>query len=421
MAERSTRGRDQADWQSPRPVTWSKLQTPSHIGLVMPGFHPDEHRDGIPILRDLVRQLSSRYLVSVFALRFPPERSIHHAFNAQVYCFGGAGRQGLSRLPFLARSVFDVCLYARQQRIDLLHGFWADEPGFVASFCGRLLKLPSVISFMGGELVGIQEIDYGGQLSRLNPALTRVGSFLADALTAGSQTMIERYAGGDKGPLPIHLPLGVDTTFFSPQADVEEPTILSGGKKILSVASLSPVKDHLTLLRAFALVAGKCPDVHLHLVGDGSLRGELERRVISLGLEGMVIFHGHVPRRRLATYYRQTDIFVLSSRFESQALVLLEAGACGCSIVGTRVGLIPELTTNVIDVPVGDAEALANALLRLIADSDLRRRLGTEILARVRDQYTLSGTVQQLAGLYGQLLTEKKPVGWLGSPMGGSS
>lgn len=163
------------------------------------------------------------------------------------------------------------------------------------------------------------------------------------------------------------------------------------------MASFSPVKDHGTLLAAFAILAERQPGAHLHLVGEGPLEPEIGRRIRALDLGARVELHGAVDHGQLAGFYRQADLLVQSSRFESQGLAVLEAVACGCPVVGTGVGVVPELCpANLVTTP-GDADGLAETMSAVVSDPGRRQRLVKTQAEVVRD-FALPVTVERLRG-----------------------
>jgi glycosyltransferase involved in cell wall biosynthesis len=172
-----------------------------------------------------------------------------------------------------------------------------------------------------------------------------------------------------------------------------------GRRSFRPVGSLTPVKDHATLLDALARV----PDAELHLVGDGPLRSALSRKAAELGLSARVTFHGSVPHDRLPEHYRAADLLVVSSRYESQAMVALEAAACGCPVVGTAVGVLPELPGAAV-VPVGDADALTDAIVAAVSDPAALAARARASLSAVRAEFTLERRVDDLCELYEQVL-----------------
>ena len=365
------------------------------IALIAPGFSAGEEDWCIPALLDLVRLLARVHEVHVFALRYPHRSAVYPVYEATVHAFGGAARGGSYRLHLLTRALAAIRQEHRRGAFDVFHGLWADEPGFLAVTAGRLLGAPAVVSVLGGELVGFADIGYGGLLSRSNRWLAARALHRADRVTVGSATLwtvAQRWAPEEK--LAIQA-LGVDTAVFSPGPKQGAP-----GFHLLHVASFSAVKDQGTLLRAVARVASQAPEVVLHVAGDGALRDRLVAQAAALGLSTQVVFHGEVPHHHLPDFYRMADLFVLSSRYESQSLVVLEAGACGCPVVGTAVGLLPELLDPEAVAPAGDDAALAEAMLRLIRSPERRVEAGRSLQRRVIERYSLETTAAAWSDLY---------------------
>lgn len=187
------------------------------IALLTPGFSADESDWCIPALLDLVRVLTRERDVHVFTLRYPYRRAVYPVYGATVHALGGATAGGLRRLPLLARALAAIARQHRRAPFDVLHGLWADEPGFLAVLAGRLLGAPTVVSLLGGELVGFADIDYGGQLSRVNRWLTGQALRRAQRVTVGSATLHALAAGLVNADRLATLPLGVDTALFTSQ------------------------------------------------------------------------------------------------------------------------------------------------------------------------------------------------------------
>jgi N-acetyl-alpha-D-glucosaminyl L-malate synthase BshA len=180
---------------------------------------------------------------------------------------------------------------------------------------------------------------------------------------------------------------------------------------IATIARFHPVKDHHTLLRAFARVAGEVDDVDLLLVGDGPLRQALEALVTSLGLDQRVRFLG--VRKDVPDVLAAVDLFALSSVSEAASITVLEAMATGTPVVVTDVGGNPEMVRNGVDgllTPRGDAPAFADAVLRLLADPNLAASMASEGAERVRKTYRLDRTVDRYYEMYRQLSPASGPV-----------
>ncbi|NOX62958.1 MAG: glycosyltransferase family 4 protein [Chloroflexi bacterium] len=363
------------------------------IGLITPGFDAHEGDWAIPALSNLVRELGRRHDVRVFALRYPHRRGWYEVFGVEVQALGGAETRGPARGALLTRALMALRRSHEERPFDALHGFWADEPGFLAVLAARWWRIPAIVSVMGGELVGFADIGYGGQLSRIGRGLIRFSLARADRVTVGSGWLAERARRWTREERLSVAPLGVDAARFRPDGRVEK---LVGSPALLHAASLVPIKDQATLLAAFARLRANFPDAHLHMIGGGPLREKLTDLARTLGAFEHITFHGPVLHPRLPPFYRGADLFLLSSRFESQNLAVLEALACGCPVAGTRVGVLPELLPANCLAPPGDAAALADAAASLLADEPGRAALAAKLSQRVRREYALTSTLHKL-------------------------
>jgi glycosyltransferase involved in cell wall biosynthesis len=163
---------------------------------------------------------------------------------------------------------------------------------------------------------------------------------------------------------------------------------------VICVARFHPVKDHATLLGAFAIVAARRPDTDLLLVGDGPLRPELERHVDQLGITSRVQFLG--VRGDVPALLSASDVFALTSVSEAASLTLLEAMAAGLPVVVTNVGGNPEIVRSGIDgllVARGDAQVAADALSAVLENHVQATAMGRAGRQRVVDRFRLDRTV----------------------------
>ena len=181
---------------------------------------------------------------------------------------------------------------------------------------------------------------------------------------------------------------------------------------VACVASLTPVKRHDVLLRAWAGLpdAASAGPRHLYLLGEGPERGRLEALARTLGIEGTVTFAGAVTdvSARLAGM----QLGVLCSDREGLSNAILEYMACGLPVVATAVGGNPELVddANGVLVPPGDPDALGAAIARLLGDAAARGRLGAASRERITGQYAWDAAMNALLGCYDDLLAARRPV-----------
>ena len=215
---------------------------------------------------------------------------------------------------------------------------------------------------MGGELMAMEEPRYGGNRGILNKLVNHYAFGRVNRLMTLSQHAAELFEGQMRSDAPWYVtPFGIDLERFSTTGDVAS---IGGTPKFLLVGSLQPIKGCDVALRAFAAVAPKSGAM-LHIIG-------------------------------------AADALVVASHFETQSMVALEAAACGCPVIGSRVGIIEEIA--VATFAPKDETALAAELRRVIASPDFRAREGPRARARVEQSYEVKSRVADVESLYESLL-----------------
>jgi glycosyltransferase involved in cell wall biosynthesis len=173
------------------------------------------------------------------------------------------------------------------------------------------------------------------------------------------------------------------------------------------IARLTEQKGHRDLVEALAATPALAA-LHVLVVGDGALREPLQELVRARSLGDRVHFLG--ARRDLGDLLGASDLFVMPSLWEGLPLSMILALGAGLGVVATRVAGIPEVVkdgeTGLL-VPPGDPRALGDALARLVADEELRARLGASARAFVVPRFGVDGYVASVSALYDRLLAEK--------------
>jgi glycosyltransferase involved in cell wall biosynthesis len=198
-------------------------------------------------------------------------------------------------------------------------------------------------------------------------------------------------------------PLGVDIAEFAPRPFRENPPIF----EILSVGRLAPVKGQQVMIAAVDSAVREGRRIRLRLAGDGPDRAELEREVKRRGLSQVVIFEGSLNQDRLRAVYRESDAFVLSSFGEGLPVVLMEAMAMEIPCIATWIAGVPELIRDGLDgllVAPGDAQSLSRAIVRLMSDSALQRRLGRSGRRRILEGYDVAANAGRLGEVFDRRL-----------------
>ncbi len=198
---------------------------------------------------------------------------------------------------------------------------------------------------------------------------------------------------------------------YNGAAPLEEaiPTASPEGECILLfVGRLAEVKDLPTMLRAFAVAIEHEPRLRLWIVGDGAVRARLQGLAEELGLGGRVRFWGQ--RLDTAAFFRAAGAFVMSSVSEGLPMSLLQAMSIGLPAIVTDVGGMAEvlkLSGGGLRVPVGDANAMAGAMVRMATDESSRRAFGE----KARDAYAAHFTLEQMAAAYERIYLQRGRIG----------
>jgi glycosyltransferase involved in cell wall biosynthesis len=198
---------------------------------------------------------------------------------------------------------------------------------------------------------------------------------------------------------PARIPCiynGVDTGAFYPATRPQEQRPV----EFINTGILYHLKNHKLLIDAFAKAEMKHPFIRLTILGDGILRGELEQQIAAYGLEKKVSILGITDD--VAGFLNQADVYVMSSDLEGLPLSVLEAMACGLPVITTEAGGVVDIVAtgeNGIITPVGDVDALSEAMAILIENDGLRKAFGEASRKRALE-FDIRNCVEQYQKLY---------------------
>jgi glycosyltransferase involved in cell wall biosynthesis len=272
---------------------------------------------------------------------------------------------------------------------DLLHAHYASGYGSTAMLAGWH---PTALSVWGSDVY-----DFPAE-SALKGWLIRRNLRFADALASTSHAMAAhvRQLWPGAGEIAI-TPFGVDLQMFAP-APRPRPGVTLG-----TVKTLDYKYGVDTLLHAFAALRLQRPDLALQLiiVGDGPQREALHGLAAELGLGSTVQWVGAVPHAQVPRWLNRMDIYVAASRLDSESfgVAVVEAMACGVTVVVSDAGGLPEVVEHGVSgivVPRDQPQALAAQLAALVNDLPLRQRLAAQGLARARAVYAWSSCVVRM-------------------------
>ena len=234
---------------------------------------------------------------------------------------------------------------------------------------------------------------------------------LVDCFTAVSEDLRNYFVkeiGVQEKSITV-IPNGTDTSRFAPgpRNQVLEYFLPDqfDGKVLLSVGRLTEAKDQFTLLSAMEILKEQGRNVHLILIGDGEMREQLEREIVQKKLTNCIHMTG--SRSDVDQFLPGVDAFVLSSKREGFPMSILEAMAAGLPVIATKVGGIPEVIQdgkNGILVPSQDPASLANAICRVLDDSEYAGNLGQEARLTIEKNYSLKTITDAYTKLYLSLI-----------------
>jgi len=215
--------------------------------------------------------------------------------------------------------------------------------GLAAVLLGRFLGVPVVVSARGTDVNEYPSF-------RLIRPLIRWALRHADGVVAVSAALGEKIVelGRPREQVRV-IGNGIDPQLFAPMDRMEARRRLglsNNAEIAVCVAALRPVKGHKLLIEAIRLLVTKRAELQLYLVGDGTLRSELEGLVTELGLEKAVFLVGRKSNKELKIWFNAADVCCLTSEKEGWPNVLSESLACGTPVVATRAGGIPEIVNS---------------------------------------------------------------------------
>lgn len=296
--------------------------------------------------------------------------------------------------------------YIRRGEYDLVHAHLAMAITLAVP-AARLARRPVVASFH------TLAPSYAGR-ARWRERLAVLAGARSDRLVFASRASLETYAElhyADRTPdnwRVIHN--GIDISHFRPgPRDFALRRELTGGRDgFLAVvpAAFRAQKGIAHAISAWQRVVAADPDAVLALVGGGEEEAALRATVHERGLDGSVVFTGVCTD--MAAVYRTADVVVLPSLVENLPTVLIEAGAVGCPVIATTVGGISEIVHDGVTgllCPPADPSAMAESILRLAGDPQLRSALGAAAITRIGAEFSSEAWVARLQQLYREVST----------------
>jgi len=309
----------------------------------------------------------------------------------------------------------------KREPFDVLHAYFLTQAGFVATYSGKYLNLPSVVSIRGND---IERAAFDpSRFSHTMYALQNAGVVTTNAseLVKKAKAFVDREV--------ILIPNGVDTDHFKPMeknlvlaealgintlesdsllSDIgEQAPRLQNNSVIGFVGELREKKGLTTLLNAYTLVNKKQP-VTLLIVGE--VRQGEDKKIFEdfqqSNPDSQIIVTGYISPKDLPTYYSLIDTFVHPSLRDGMPNAVLEAMACGKTVIATPVGGVTDVIEDGVNgmlVQVNDANELAEKIAKALSQPEKQEQFGRSAREAVLRRYTLENELQANLKVYESL------------------
>ena len=368
--------------------------------LVLTSTFPRWENDTEPaFIFELSRRLTVSFDVTVLSPRTPGSKRKENMAGLRVIRFpyffsqweklamhGGGILNQLKTNPayylmvpfFLLGQLLAIIRLVRNEHFDLIHAHWLIPQGFIAALSLLITgkRVPLLCTSHGGDLFALK----GKGLQRLKRWVMDKSAALTVVSTAMKKTVVDMGIVPDKVEV---IPMGVDLKgLFTPDPGVQRKT-----EELLFVGRLVEVKGLQILLDAMPKVLAKHPGIRLVVAGAGPLESELRASAAKLNMMDHVDFLGMVPQLKLPSLYQQATMaafpFVVtkSGVQEGFGLVVVEAMGCCCPVIAGDLPAIQDTVVheeNGLIFPSGNAQVLADSILKLLDDPEFRARLAGE-------------------------------------------
>jgi glycosyltransferase involved in cell wall biosynthesis len=288
----------------------------------------------------------------------------------------------------LVLPALELFAHASAEGIEHVHAHSCADAAHVVALCERMGGPPYSLTLHGD--LAVYGTDHRAKMAH--------ASFVA-AVGTHLLRQIETEVG--LGPPRIAVTcMGVDVRALEPLG--AERAFTPGRLHVVTVARLNAMKGHVHAIEAVRRAVAAGEDVTYTIAGEGEHRPIIEERIRALGLGDRVRLVGTISEREVFGLIGRADAFVLPSFGAGEAwpVSVMEAMAAGLPVVSSIIGATPEMITNNEDgllVEQQDQAGLAEALVRLSREPDLRRRLGTAARQTARARFDVRVTARRLA------------------------
>ncbi|MEM3641615.1 MAG: glycosyltransferase [Candidatus Bathyarchaeia archaeon] len=344
---------------------------------------------------------------------------VEQRHEVHIISFENAQIEGASvhflKLPILVRSatfplkiasLYRIKLLINKIKPDILHAHYAINYGFFGALCNFK---PYVITAWGSDVLTVPEARLIAIVKRF---IAKYALKKADVITCDAPHMREamKKLGVPSEKIKL-IYFGVDTRKFSPNKKSENLKAalkIMDNPTVISLRNLEPIYDIESLVRAMPIVLKEVPETVFVVAGKGTEEGKLRKLAESLGVSNNVRFVGFIPNDRLPEYLNTMDVYVSTALSDAGiAASTAEAMSCGLPVVITDVADNRKWVENGVNgflVPAKDPKALAEKIIYLLQNEDIRKRFGTANRKVIEERNNYYKEMEKMEEIYRKLL-----------------
>ena len=367
------------------------------------------------------------YNITVLAPHYPNAKRFEVMGNLKVYrfsyfypvrlqklCYEGGILENIKKsflakiqVPFLLVSeYFHIAKIIKKEKIDFIHAHWILSQGFIAAVIKKIYKIPCLSTAHAGDIFTIKN----NFLKNLAKFAISNSSYVTANSSFTKSVILKIH---DFKNIEI-IPMGVNLSSFNPKNKDDKLREKYDIKNefILFVGRLVEKKGAEYLIKAMPFVLKRLPEAKLLIVGNGPEKNKLVNLARELNMESSVIFTGSILNKDLPRFYATADVFagpsIVTEKGDTEGLgiVFLEVIASGLCVIGTNVGGIPDIIkhnkTGIL-VEQKNPGQLANAIVNLLKDKNLQKRLSKNAIQHVKNTYSWNIVAEKFAKIYSKI------------------
>jgi len=332
--------------------------------VILSAFYEPFMSGAEQMVKEIVERLGDRYKIILVTGRFDKKLAKYEKRDTFELYRVGIGHKALDKLLYIFLTPFKVGKF----KPDITHAIMESYAGAALVLLKYIYpKTKRILTLQSGDLDSEkkQTVFYIRFFWRIIHRSPHIITAISSALAKRAENL------GVKKENIFITPNGLD--FSNVPKDIEKVP-----ERVICVGRLSWEKAHKYTLKAWTKVLEKFPSAKLYFVGEGSERGDIEKRIKEARLENSVTLTGNLPHTKVLEELSKSEVFICPSLAEGLGNVFIEAQACGVTPIGTRVGGIPDVIQheeNGLLIEPQNSDQIADAIIRLLKDEELRNKL----------------------------------------------